>query len=122
MNLKNVDRICLTLVVLSIVVSGYLLLAKGLEKRRALIVDRMRIERTSEDIGQVDINLGRLRTAIRADQEELRKLNRETFGNGKSANSSSASTHPRANGALPLFLSSPKKPLPKGSFREFRCR
>jgi Tfp pilus assembly protein PilO len=126
LSLKNVDRICLTLVVLSIIVSGYLLLTKGLEKRRALIVDRMRIERTSEDIGQVDINLGRLRTFIRADQEELGKLNRETFGNGEIGEFVKRLDASARQRGIILVSIQPQKASPEGLFQripvQMTCR
>ncbi len=75
LNIKILDRICLTIVVLAVILCGYAIVSWGFKQQRLIQQENTILSKKLKDLSLAETNLQRLKSILDSTQNELRILN-----------------------------------------------
>jgi Tfp pilus assembly protein PilO len=75
LSVKTLDRICLTIIVLAIVICGYAVVSWGFKQQKLIRQENAILSKKIEDLNLAETNLQRLRSVLDSTQNELKMLN-----------------------------------------------
>ena len=75
LNVKTLDRICLTVIVLAAFICGYAVLSWGFKQQKLIRQENEILSKKLEDLNLAETNLQRLKSILDSTQNELKILN-----------------------------------------------
>ena len=75
LSLKTLDRICLTIVILAVIVCGYAVASWAFKQQKLIQQENAILSKKLKDLNLAETNLQRLKTILDSTQMELRMLN-----------------------------------------------
>ena len=75
LSVRTLDRICLTIIVLAIIICGYAVVSWGFKQQKLIRQENAILSKKIEDLNLAETNLQRLRSILDSTQNELKILN-----------------------------------------------
>ena len=75
LSVRTLDRICLTIIVLAVIICGYAVVSWGFKQQKLIRQENAILSKKIEDLNLAEANLQRLRSILDSTQNELKILN-----------------------------------------------
>jgi Tfp pilus assembly protein PilO len=75
LSVRTLDRICLTIIVLAVIIWGYAVVSWGFKQQKLIRQENAILSKKIEDLNLAETNLQRLRSVLDSTQNELKMLN-----------------------------------------------
>jgi uncharacterized protein HemX len=75
LSVRTLDRICLTIIVLAVIIWGYAVVSWGFKQQKLIRQENAILSKKIEDLNLAETNLQRLRSILDSTQNEIKILN-----------------------------------------------